>query len=202
MISIEFKNLDITDFLDDVRGQTLKEATVKATNRAVSAAYREGSRIMEKERRLEKKGESGFSYPPLTEQSKIRSSNVFEEWACLKTSDKPLSLQNYVEMFKEPEDQKGKPVRKRRKIDVRLRKVTLKPKSFILRVGENNHVFRHDPKQNNVEKKQAVSGVHKVLSKEENQKKMGDKGIAAFERNFDKIFDREYKKIVDKYSDV
>ena len=201
MIEIKYKDLDISDFLDDVRGEALKEATVKATNRALSAAYREGGRIMEKERQMEKKGSSSLSYFDRAKQKKVRSSHYAADWACLKTSDDPLSLQHYVEGPKEPEKQKGIPVRSRKKLKVRMKRVTLKPKAFILKTGDYKHVFRHDPKKNNAEMKQAVSGVHKVLSKEENQERMAEKGIAAFERNFDKIFEREYQKVVDKHSD-
>jgi len=204
MIEIKYKDLDISDFLDDVRGEALKEATVKATNRALSAAYREGGRIMEKERQMEKKGSSSLSYFDRAKQKKVRSSHYAADWACLKTSDDPLSLQNYVEGSKEPENQKGIPVRRRRKLRIKVKQASIeKSKAFIARVKGNNHVFRLAPGQliEEARAKQATTGVHKILSREENQERMAEKGIAAFERNFDKIFEREYQKVVDKHSD-
>ena len=204
MIHIDYKDLDISDFLDDVRGKALKEATVKATNRALSAANREAARIMAQERKLEKHGESSLSYSSRTKLKRVRKSNFTHDWATLKTSDDPLSLQHYVEGSKAPENQKGKPIRKRRKLRVKVKQASIeKSKAFIARVHGNNHVFRLAPGQLIEESraKQATTGVHKVLSRDENQDRMGDKGIAAFERNFDKIFDREYKKAVDKHSD-
>ena len=205
MIEIKFKGLDVTDFLDDVRGQALKVATVKATNRALDAAHREGGRIMERERNMErKKSDSKLSYPTYTKRKRVKFSNVRDEWACLKTSPKPISLLDYVEGAKTPESQKGKPVHRRRRLRIKISQASIeKSKDFIAKVQGNAHVFRLAPGKilEKVRAKEAAPGVHQVLSKQENQDRMTVKAVQSFERNFEKIFEREYQKLVDKHSD-
>lgn len=208
VIEIEYKNLDVSDFLDDIKGSALKNACRLATNRALDAAYRAGAGIMEIERNMERKGSSKLSYSVNSDKKRIKKSRFSEDVATLLTSSNPISLFNLMDPPQVVEQQKGKPVHRRRKLAFRIKKgnVIQSRKKFVsttkTRKGElRYHVFRRGPNKRgkSVMIRGAVPGVHKTLIQDKNQEAMKIRAYKSFNRNFDKVFDREWLKALAKH---
>ena len=208
MIRIEF-DADMKDFVKDLE-KSVKKATKAASNKGIDAAYREGAKIMERERSMSRKGDSDLSFPTYAYRNKIKMKDVDKKGASIYSKYSALNMLKFVDFPREPEKQKGKPVRKRRKIVVRVKKGSpwINKKRFIANTkkkdgGATHNVYaRGENKQGeDVMIRQTVSGVHSTLSQDEHQEAMEQKARKAFDKTFEKTMNKEYDKLIRKHSD-
>ncbi|MCB9228629.1 MAG: hypothetical protein H6618_03375 [Deltaproteobacteria bacterium] len=206
MIRVSFSFEDVRQFLKETE-KDIRKATRTSMNEAISAAHREGARIMERERHMKLKGNKGRSYKKL---SKKKHYNLRTGFASILGSEKSVSLIHLTEGRRRPEKQKGKALRDRRRLRISIRqgRTLTDQKSFIAKAnaksGEKSYlVFRRlDNKDGkNIMVKQAAPGVHKTLIKEEYQSDMMEKAEYSLFKSFIETFGREYEKSLKRYSD-
>ncbi|MCB9229835.1 MAG: hypothetical protein H6618_09505 [Deltaproteobacteria bacterium] len=210
MIQVNFDVKDVKLFIKDLE-KGMKKATQHAMNEALTAAHKEGGKIMKKERRMKLSGTDRNSYASLTEKVKYRTRTPEFGTAGIRSSTKSRSFIHLVTSDKTPENQRGKTLKQRRKIRVRVSQggpVISDEKFFIAKTksksGKDNfHVFKrmNNEEGKEVMKKQAAPGVHETLSQDNHQKKMRTEAEIAFNNRHEKMFEKYYEKAVIKHSD-
>lgn len=162
--------------LKDLSDITVKKAAARAVKETATKLRKDLSMEVRKRVNLPASGTSrggrGLVPPGVKDlivvDAKVkanRSTPLSSIFAHIRTSNKPISLIHFVRGKKEPANQKGIPVKRRKKLKVQIMrgKTETRPHSFIQRAKGNIQVFNRGSGRNI--KKQSVPSVFEFLKK-------------------------------------
>lgn len=147
-------------YLKDVHKADLTKAVRSALNRSLKSLETESNKAIRRIRRL-KAREIRREWFVMVKRTKGRNIAAFE--AILGIKDKPVSLIRFVKGSKNPRNQQGVKVARRRKIAIEIKpgnKKKLKDAFIAKGRGNKNHVFRRETSKSFPINKQSTPSLH------------------------------------------
>lgn len=190
-ITINIDELKV--FLTNTRIKALTTATRQSMNRSLSSLQTKANKTAREHRKLK----AGVIKRKYFRLQKAVGLDLLNMEASLEISGRPLSLIHFVKGSKDPPNQKGVPIAKRKRVRVEVRpgrQVRLK-RAFIAKArGGVNHVFIRDSRDDTMQKLAAPSLAH-LFSKKEIRTPLEvfakKKFLTEFERTFQHQLDRQ-----------
>lgn len=178
-IDTNFTHLD--DLMDDLGEKDLVNAARSALNSATRRAREQGSKRLSMRVNLKRS-----EIKKRIVYKKARGGSLKSLEASLTFSGIPISMINFIVGSKKPIDQKGKQVKKRRKLKARVKgsKKILLQGAFIQKI-QSKHVFRHKGAGRRA-RKLSTKSLAKIVLEDRSQK--------IFDEIVEKRFKREFEK--------
>jgi len=192
-LSLEDIFLELSDDLDKISMDKVPVITRQALNRTLTATRsqfekRVRSKLNLKLRTIRKK--------EFTRIFNARGTDISSMSATISMSYKPISLVTFIKDAK-PIEQKGIPIKKRKKLSVRVGRKRVKLKKAFVQRGKNNnlHVFKRVGKSPTYWKKQSAPSIAAIFEKENMFQPLRRFAQARFNKNFKQRLNYELSKL-------
>lgn len=196
-ISLEKDLNEIKVFLDEFRTKALVNATRKSFNRTVSTLRTRSNKEVREHRKL-KAGEINRRFFRVM---KARGSRLDRLEASLDISGDPISLIRFVKGDKNPRNQKGIKVKKRKPLKVEVkpgRRVQLKSAFIAKGSGGKNQIFRRRTGKRNPIVKQSVPALSTLFSRDRFRAPLEAFANAKLSQEFERTFEFELDRLAQK----
>lgn len=158
--------------LQGISKQVLHQATLRSTNRVATSLRAQAARKVKEKYNLPitgtSKGGQGRTPPgikPSMEIQKARRGKTLSDiFSVIRTSTKPISLIHFVKGNKNPANQKGVTIKRRKKLRYAVQRgnVRVASRAFILSTKNSVQVFKH---RDSSLMKQSIPSVWRLLEK-------------------------------------
>jgi hypothetical protein len=194
-INIEHNFQDIQDMMDDLGHSDVVGAARSALNNAIRRGKVQGSKDIKRRINM-----SATEIRKRITTIKAKGGSLRSVQAALSFSGVPISMINFIVGNKQPIKQKGKSIRKRRKLKARIKSGTTirLPGAFIQDI-QSKHVFRHKGKGRRA-RKISTKSLAKIIVEKQIDRMFEQIVVKRFQREFKRQVEWRWSKTSKKYA--